>query len=148
MRVSACFVCLFVCLSACLPLSVCLSVFLLCSAVMVCLFCQVCMFVLLVFIRLSLFIALTFILSLNPHSASEDFKALMRELPVEGPLPESALTEVATAWQLIRLPWEVPQDWQSAFPQPPPESVPQARLNMILRSMMQKVFGHFNWVAK
>ena len=78
------------------------------------------MFVLLVFIRLSLFIALTFILSLNPHSASEDFKALMRELPVEGPLPESAPTEVETAWQLIRLPWEVPQDWQSAFPQPPP----------------------------
>jgi hypothetical protein len=87
--------------------------------------------------------------SLSTHTLPvKDFKALIREVPVQGPLEEGESSEVPAAWQLIRLPWELSQDWESAFPQVPGTSVPLNKLNMILRSMMQKVFGHYNWVAE
>ena len=91
------------------------------------------------------------LISLSQCSTCEDFKQLMRYLPVEGPeLEHSSSSPTSGAprlvWQTLRYPWETAQEWERSFPAPRygPSNEPVVK---IMRAVMQKVFGNFNWVT-
>ena len=49
-------------------------------------------------------------------------------------------------WQVLRAPWQPAQEWEQSIP--PPEHPPSSEvIDRSMRAVMQKGFGHFNWVA-
>ena len=85
----------------------------------------------------------------NLTSPVKDFKKVMFLLPVLGPCPEDSPISGALGerWQAVRCPWDPKQDWEAAMLVANRRMAPQGVVYGITRAIMQKVFGHWNWVT-